>query len=145
MLRLYRSVSKVNDEWFADEDRVRASVGLLEKPATSKRQSKKEVRLYCDYPFARNWHFSLRLVWIFLQFRNFLIFLCFWQMTCEICFENQPLEKMKAPRCGHYFCETCWTGQVLAHHCIEVFSSRMPKNLITPASFLCGEFVFYTN
>jgi hypothetical protein len=87
----------------------------------------------------------LRGIWIFLQFRNFLIFLCFWQMTCEICFENQPLEKMKAPRCGHYFCETCWTGQVLAHHCIEVFSSRMPKNLITPASFLCGEFVFYTN
>jgi hypothetical protein len=38
-----RSVSKVNDEWFADEDRVRASVGLLEKPATSKRQNQKEV------------------------------------------------------------------------------------------------------
>lgn len=38
------------------------------------------------------------------------------QMTCEICFEAHPFEKMKAPRCGHYFCETCWTGQVLAHH-----------------------------
>ena len=28
----YRSVSKVNDEWFADEEKVRGSVGLLEKP-----------------------------------------------------------------------------------------------------------------
>lgn len=47
MLRLFmiRSVSKVNDEWFADEERVRASVGLLEKPATSKRQNQKEVLL----------------------------------------------------------------------------------------------------
>lgn len=44
-----RSVSKVNDEWFADEERVRASVGLLEKPATSKRQNLKEVRLLDNY------------------------------------------------------------------------------------------------
>lgn len=43
-----RSVSKVNDEWFADEERVRASVGLLEKPATSKRQNPKEVLLDSD-------------------------------------------------------------------------------------------------
>ena len=28
----YRSVSKVHDEWFADEEKVRRSVGLLEKP-----------------------------------------------------------------------------------------------------------------
>lgn len=27
-----RSVSKVHDAWFADEDRVRKAVGLLEKP-----------------------------------------------------------------------------------------------------------------
>jgi ariadne-1 len=76
LLRHFKwSVSKVNDEWFADEERVRASVGLLEKPATSKRQNQKE-------------------------------------MTCEICFEAHPSEKMKAPRCGHYFCETCWTGYI---------------------------------
>lgn len=50
MIRLLmnRSVSKVNDEWFADEERVRASVGLLEKPATSKRQSQREV-LLCNH------------------------------------------------------------------------------------------------
>lgn len=40
-----RSISKVNDEWFADEERVRANVGLLEKPATSKRKIDKEVLL----------------------------------------------------------------------------------------------------
>ena len=28
----YRSISKVHDEWFADEEKVRRSVGLLEKP-----------------------------------------------------------------------------------------------------------------
>ncbi|KAE8681893.1 putative E3 ubiquitin-protein ligase ARI8 [Hibiscus syriacus] len=33
LLRYYSwSVSKVNDEWFADEEKVRRSVGLLEKP-----------------------------------------------------------------------------------------------------------------
>ena len=32
-------------------------------------------------------------------------------MTCEICFEVHPVEKMRAPACGHYFCETCWTGE----------------------------------
>lgn len=76
LLRYFKwSISKVNDEWFADEERVRANVGLLEKPATSKRKIDKE-------------------------------------MTCGICFEGHPFEKMTAPRCGHYFCETCWTGQV---------------------------------
>lgn len=28
---LHRSVSKVHDEWFADEENVRKTVGLLEK------------------------------------------------------------------------------------------------------------------
>uniref|UniRef100_A0A7I4CMB5 RBR-type E3 ubiquitin transferase n=1 Tax=Physcomitrium patens TaxID=3218 RepID=A0A7I4CMB5_PHYPA len=74
-LLMNRSVSKVNDEWFADEERVRANVGLLEKPATSKRKNVKE-------------------------------------MTCQICFEVHPFEKMKEPRCGHYFCEICWTGYI---------------------------------
>ncbi|KAJ1378827.1 putative E3 ubiquitin-protein ligase, partial [Sesbania bispinosa] len=33
LLRHYNwSVSKVHDAWFADEDRVRKAVGLLEKP-----------------------------------------------------------------------------------------------------------------
>ena len=32
MILLCRSVSKVHDEWFADEEKVRRSVGLLQKP-----------------------------------------------------------------------------------------------------------------
>lgn len=30
MFLTHRSVSKVNDEWFADEDKVRKTIGLLE-------------------------------------------------------------------------------------------------------------------
>jgi hypothetical protein len=58
-------------------------------------------------------------------------------MTCEICFEVHPFEKMRAPRCGHYFCETCWTGQVLAHHYVGVFSLRMfiPNSRMTELVF----------
>lgn len=54
-LLMNRSVSKVNDEWFADEERVRANVGLLEKPATSKRKNVKEVLLDtgCIIPLRR--------------------------------------------------------------------------------------------
>lgn len=29
---MHRSVSKVHDEWFADEEKVRKAVGLLENP-----------------------------------------------------------------------------------------------------------------
>jgi ariadne-1 len=39
-----RSVSKVNDEWFADEERVRASVGLLERPTPARKPGVKEVK-----------------------------------------------------------------------------------------------------
>ena len=31
----FRSVSKVHDEWFADEERVRKAVGILERPVVS--------------------------------------------------------------------------------------------------------------
>lgn len=46
-------------------------------------------------------------------------------MTCQICFEVHPFEKMKEPRCGHYFCEICWTGQVLVHHYVIVCTLRI--------------------
>ncbi len=32
------------------------------------------------------------------------------QLLCGICFETHPVEKMKAPSCGHFFCNSCWTG-----------------------------------
>lgn len=47
-----RSVSKVNDEWFANEEKVRAEVGLLEKPVVVVRQYEKEVNhLWLKCPF----------------------------------------------------------------------------------------------
>jgi ariadne-1 len=44
LLRHFKwSVSKVNDEWFADEEKVRRDVGLLEKPVVEVRPYEKEV------------------------------------------------------------------------------------------------------
>ncbi|CAM6037537.1 unnamed protein product [Sphagnum compactum] len=74
LLRHFRwSVSKVNDEWFADEVRVRATVGLVEH-VPQRRVSR--------------------------------------ELLCGICFETHPVEKMKAPSCGHFFCNSCWTGYI---------------------------------
>lgn len=45
LLRHYNwSVSKVHDAWFADEDRVRKAVGLLEKPVFQYSPNAREVR-----------------------------------------------------------------------------------------------------
>ncbi|KAJ8753062.1 hypothetical protein K2173_011830 [Erythroxylum novogranatense] len=75
LLRYYNwSVSKVHDEWFADEDRVRRAVGLLGRPAV-------------QFPDGR-------------------------EMTCGICFETYPREKLHAAVCGHPFCNSCWAGYV---------------------------------
>uniref|UniRef100_A0A5B7C2E3 RBR-type E3 ubiquitin transferase n=1 Tax=Davidia involucrata TaxID=16924 RepID=A0A5B7C2E3_DAVIN len=68
------SVSNVHEAWFADEDRVRKAVGLLEKPVI-------------EYPNAR-------------------------ELTCGICFETYPLDKINTAACGHPFCSTCWTGYI---------------------------------
>ncbi|ESR41950.1 hypothetical protein CICLE_v10012327mg [Citrus x clementina] len=75
LLRFYNwSVSKVHDEWFADEERVRKAVGLLEKPAV-------------QFPDGE-------------------------EMTCGICFENYPSDRLLAAACGHPFCSSCWTGYI---------------------------------
>lgn len=42
-----RSVSKVHDEWFADEERVRRAVGLLEKPVAQLLNNREVNNLYC--------------------------------------------------------------------------------------------------
>ncbi|GAV69930.1 IBR domain-containing protein [Cephalotus follicularis] len=68
------SVSKVHDEWFADEDRVRNSVGLLDKPM--------------------------------IQLSNCK------ELTCGICFEFIPRNKITSAACGHPFCCTCWEGYI---------------------------------
>ncbi|CAI9754511.1 unnamed protein product [Fraxinus pennsylvanica] len=74
LLRHYNwSVSKVNDEWFADEENVRKAVGLLENPI--------------PLPAAK-------------------------ELTCGICFETYPCDRMSAAACGHPFCVTCWQGYI---------------------------------
>ncbi|KAL0865433.1 hypothetical protein Bca101_044551 [Brassica carinata] len=65
LLHYHWSVSKVHDEWFADEERVRKAVGLLERPVVSTPdgreltcgicfepfQSEEVVSLACDHSF----------------------------------------------------------------------------------------------
>ena len=36
------------------------------------------------------------------------------QVTCQICFESFPVQKMHASVCSHYFCRDCWQGYVTA-------------------------------
>ncbi|XP_011026388.1 PREDICTED: probable E3 ubiquitin-protein ligase ARI7 [Populus euphratica] len=75
LLRHYNwSVSKVHDAWFADEDAVRKSVGLLDKQV--------------------------------VQFSNAR------ELTCGICFESIPCDKIISVACGHPFCNTCWAGYI---------------------------------
>ncbi|GLT27961.1 hypothetical protein SLA2020_029240 [Shorea laevis] len=75
LLRYYNwSVSKVHDEWFADEEKVRKAVGLLEKPVVK-------------FPDGR-------------------------EMTCGICFEPYPCDRLRNAACGHPFCDSCWAGYI---------------------------------
>ncbi|KAK3229120.1 hypothetical protein Dsin_001001 [Dipteronia sinensis] len=75
LLRFYNwSVSKVHDEWFADEENVRKAVGLLDKPAV-------------QFPDAK-------------------------ELTCGICFETYPWDRLHAAACGHPFCNICWAGYI---------------------------------
>ncbi|XP_051139997.1 probable E3 ubiquitin-protein ligase ARI8 isoform X2 [Andrographis paniculata] len=67
------SVSKVNDEWFADEEKVRKAVGLVEDCV--------------PLPDAK-------------------------ELTCEICFETYPRDRLSSAACGHPFCDTCWQGYI---------------------------------
>ncbi|GLT87923.1 hypothetical protein SLE2022_059740 [Rubroshorea leprosula] len=75
LLRYYNwSVSKVHDEWFADEEKVRKAVGLLEKPVVK-------------FPDGR-------------------------EMSCGICFESYPCDRLRTAACGHPFCYSCWAGYI---------------------------------
>ncbi|KAG6475846.1 hypothetical protein ZIOFF_065076 [Zingiber officinale] len=74
LLRHYNwSVSRVHDEWFANEDHVRKVVGLLENSSEMQRTR---------------------------------------ELTCGICFENYPRDRMTSAACGHPFCHTCWRGYI---------------------------------
>lgn len=112
LILLCRSVSKVHDEWFADEEKVRRAVGLLEKPVL---QSSNELEVSNLIFFKINWASSncffinnclvkLRNTWCYD------IYLIFWQLPCGICFEIYSRDKIQSAACGHPFCNTCWTG-----------------------------------
>ncbi|KAK4487891.1 hypothetical protein RD792_003629 [Penstemon davidsonii] len=74
LLRHYNwSVSKVNDEWFADEEKVRKTVGLLEN--------------HVPFPDAI-------------------------ELTCGICFDTCPRNRISTAACGHPFCVMCWQGYI---------------------------------
>lgn len=75
LLRYYNwSVSKVHDEWFADEERVRRAVGFLEDSVIK-------------HPNAK-------------------------ELTCGICFDIFPCNKIRTAACGHPFCDLCWKGYI---------------------------------
>jgi len=54
----FRSVSKVNDEWFADEERVRRTVGILEGPVVTTPDGREVIPLILDSEL-----FSIILAW----------------------------------------------------------------------------------
>ncbi|KAJ0981008.1 hypothetical protein J5N97_009263 [Dioscorea zingiberensis] len=75
LLRHYNwSVSRVTDEWFADEANARRVVGLLEKKPIEIPNSP--------------------------------------ELTCGICFENYPRDRMNSTACGHPFCSACWRAYI---------------------------------
>ncbi|KAG5242104.1 E3 ubiquitin-protein ligase [Salix suchowensis] len=75
LLRHYNwSISKVHDAWFADEDAVRKSVGLLDKQVVQLSNAR--------------------------------------ELTCGICFDTFPCDKIISAACGHPFCNTCWSGYI---------------------------------
>jgi hypothetical protein len=47
---LYRSVSRVNDEWFGDEERVRELVGLVHPADPETARSRRKVVYYAGLP-----------------------------------------------------------------------------------------------
>ncbi|CAH8362705.1 unnamed protein product [Eruca vesicaria subsp. sativa] len=86
LLRHYHwSVGRVHDEWFADEERVRNTVGLLESPVVPPSDDTE----------------------VFLLTHGLVVLL-----TCGICFDSYPPEQIASVSCGHPFCTTCWTGYI---------------------------------
>lgn len=78
------SVSTINDTWFADEELVRRSVGLPTPPPESRTLASRDLVAATD-PARR--------------------------AKCPICLDMHAVSTMTAaPICGHFFCDTCWTG-----------------------------------
>lgn len=110
-----RSISKVHDEWFADEEAVRNSVGLLDKPVVQFSNAR-EVSAPSIWVLS----LGLRVICCSLFFFSRYDILscasytgCFHlheQLVCGICFELFPRDMITSAACGHPFCYTCWSG-----------------------------------
>lgn len=73
---LIRCVSRVNEEWFADEQRVRERVGLLEKPENhetpSPGQSQEDCEVYISHKVHRLISMIFFTVVCFLVYRQMI-------------------------------------------------------------------------
>lgn len=79
----HRSVSKVHDEWFADEDKVRKAVGLLERPVQF--SDAKEVQCW-DLVSS----YFIFIVLLLLLVSKFFLF-------CFHCFDSWLVESVLKP------------------------------------------------
>ena len=77
------NVNHVNDSWFADEEGVRAKVGLLALETDEEMSTKKEE---ADGAMDEK------------------------ETTCLVCFENFNGTPNTTCGCGHHFCGDCWGG-----------------------------------
>ena len=106
-----RSISKVHDAWFSDEDAVRISVGLLDKQVVQFSNAREVSALV-------TWLCGLRLISTAFLSGTVCVCACatytgcsYDQLTCGICFESCPRNKIVSASCGHPFCNTCWSGK----------------------------------
>lgn len=76
----------------------------------AKREGSKYPTLYMQPFFPIKLHFK---PW---SCNSVLIWNLFWQLTCGICFEVYPRDRMTAAACGHPFCSTCWRGLLSVTH-----------------------------
>lgn len=77
-----RSVSKVHDAWFADEDGVRKEVGLLERPVVEHPNFREVCCLNCLNCFQAQFPLT------FTDYGPLTL-----QLTCGICSESYPRDK----------------------------------------------------
>jgi len=106
-----RSISKVHDAWFSDEDAVRISVGLLDKQVVQFSNAREVSALV-------TWLCGLRVISTAFFSGTMCVCACatytgcsYDQLTCGICFESFPRNKIVSASCGHPFCTTCWSGK----------------------------------
>ncbi|OMO87652.1 Zinc finger, C6HC-type [Corchorus capsularis] len=80
------SASKVHDEWFLNENGAREKAGLPVKPLVELSDNK-----YYELSDHNKYHDEI---------------------LCGICFDTYPLDEIKSTRCGHPYCNECWSSYI---------------------------------